>query len=222
MPRELTAVLLLGLVCAPPLLAQEGEAHRLTADTTLRGQVLDLDFPALHIGIAEYAEGPTGTTVFYFPNKAKIAVDVRGGAPGTMNTDYLRLGYDRPVMDAVVFAGGSWYGLSAGTGVAEGIKEMRGNSGATRGMCIGYASPEAAEGGAIALIESGDVIRIDAEAGKIEVMLSAAELDARRAAWRPPDPARHAGTLYKYAATVGPANLGAVTHPGAVNWPVEG
>ena len=95
-------------------------------------------------------------------------------------------------------------------------------SGATRGMCIGYASPEAAEGGAIALIESGDVIRIDAEAGKIEVKLSAAELDARRAAWRPPDPARHAGTLYKYAATVGPANLGAVTHPGAVNWPVEG
>ena len=58
MPRELTAVLLLGLVCAPPLLAEEGEAHRLTADTTLRGQVLDLDFPALHIGIAEYPEGP--------------------------------------------------------------------------------------------------------------------------------------------------------------------
>jgi L-aminopeptidase/D-esterase-like protein len=134
MPRGLTAILLLGFVCAAALRAEEPEGHRLTADTTLRGQVLDLDFPALHIGIAEYPEGPTGTTVFYFPNKAKIAVDTRGGAPGTMNTDFLRLGYDRPVMDAVVFAGGSWYGLSAGTGVAEGIKEMRANAGSWEGI----------------------------------------------------------------------------------------
>ena len=51
-----------------------------------------------------------------------------------MNTDYLRLGYDRPVMDAVVFAGGSWYGLAAGTGVAEGLKESRQNAGAWGGI----------------------------------------------------------------------------------------
>ena len=100
----------------------------------MTGPSLDLDFPALHIGIAEYPAGPTGATVFYFPDKAKIAVDARGGAPGTMNTDYLRLGYEEAAMDAVVFAGGSWYGLSAGTGVAEGIKEMRADSGTWQGI----------------------------------------------------------------------------------------
>lgn len=129
------AILLLGFLWTPAPRAEEPkEASRLTADTAFRGSVLDFDFPSLHIGIGEYTEGPTGTTVFYFPDKAKIAVDVRGGAPGTMNTDYLRLGYDEPVMDAVVFAGGSWYGLSAGTGVAEGIKEMRANSGSWEGI----------------------------------------------------------------------------------------
>ncbi len=92
-------------------------------------------------------------------------------------------------------------------------------SGATRGMMIGYVCPEAAAGGPIALIETGDRIRIDAEAGTIDVDLSDAELDRRRAAWRPPDPRRLGGTLEKYAAQVGPANLGAVTHAGNVEWP---
>ena len=92
-------------------------------------------------------------------------------------------------------------------------------SGATRGMMIGYVCPEAAAGGPIALIETGDRIRIDAEAGTIDVELSDAELDRRRAQWRPPDPRSLGGTLEKYAAQVGPANLGAVTHAGNVQWP---
>ncbi len=92
-------------------------------------------------------------------------------------------------------------------------------SGATRGMMIGYVCPEAAAGGPIALIETGDRIRIDAEAGTIDVDLSEAELDRRRATWRPPDPRSLGGTLEKYAAQVGPANLGAVTHAGNVQWP---
>ena len=91
-------------------------------------------------------------------------------------------------------------------------------SGATRGMMIGYVCPEAAAGGPIALIETGDRIRIDAGAGTIDVDLSEAELERRRAAWRPPDPRRLGGTLEKYAAQVGPANLGAVTHAGNVQW----
>ena len=91
-------------------------------------------------------------------------------------------------------------------------------SGATRGMCIGYASPEAAAGGPIALVADGDVIEIDAEAGRIELQVSAAELARRRAGWQPVDHGYHAGALHKYAATVGPANLGAVTHPGKVEW----
>lgn len=92
--------------------------------TDTAGRALRFDFPGLQIGVAEYDEGPTGTTVFYFPKGVKAAVDVRGGAPGTLNTDAVRLGYDAPMMQAVVFSGGSWYGLSAATGVANGLKAV--------------------------------------------------------------------------------------------------
>ena len=94
-------------------------------------------------------------------------------------------------------------------------------SGATRGMCIGYACPEAAMGGPIALLRDGDIVRIDGVARTISVALSDAELAARRATWRPQGRGRLGGVLEKYATTVGPANLGAVTHSGDVPWPVE-
>ncbi len=89
------------------------------------GPSLKFDFPAMLVGVAEYDEGPTGTTVFYFPTGVKAAVDVRGGAPGELNAAALQLSYERPQMQAVVFSGGSWYGLSAATGVANGIKELK-------------------------------------------------------------------------------------------------
>ena len=92
-------------------------------------------------------------------------------------------------------------------------------SGATRGMCIGYAAPEAAEGGPLALVRDGDAIRIDCNARTIDMLVSDAELAARRAAWQPLQRERLAGALEKYARLVGPANLGAVTHSGAVEWP---
>jgi dihydroxy-acid dehydratase len=92
-------------------------------------------------------------------------------------------------------------------------------SGATRGMCIGYAAPEAAEGGPLALVEDGDFIRIDCNARSIDWLVSDAEVAARRARWRPRRTERLAGALEKYARLVGPANLGAVTHSGAVEWP---
>jgi dihydroxy-acid dehydratase len=94
-------------------------------------------------------------------------------------------------------------------------------SGATRGMCIGYACPEAADGGPIALLQDGDRIAIDAHARTVHVELDDAELARRRAAWQPRRTERLAGALEKYARLVGPANLGAVTHAGAVEWPVE-
>ena len=94
-------------------------------------------------------------------------------------------------------------------------------SGATRGMCIGYASPEAASGGPIGLIETGDIIRIDGGERSIDVKISDEEMNERRKKWTPPDTSKLAGALQKYAATVGPANLGAVTHAGNVQWDVE-
>src|SRR5579863_352608 len=88
-------------------------------------------------------------------------------------------------------------------------------SGGTRGFCIGHVGPEAAVGGPIGLLKDGDMITIDAVKGTIDVALSQAELDARKAAWRARRTDYNAGTLWKYAQTVGEAEKGAVTHPGA-------
>ena len=63
--------------------------------------------------------------------------------------------------------------------------------------------------------------RIDAAAQTIELKVSAAELKRRRAAWKPRRSERLAGVLEKYERLVGPANLGAVTHSGGVEWPIE-
>jgi dihydroxy-acid dehydratase len=84
-------------------------------------------------------------------------------------------------------------------------------SGATRGFCIGHVSPEAALGGPIGLLRDGDMIAIDADAGTLEVELSEAELDARRAGWEPRATQYGHGVLWKYARTAGSARTGAVT-----------
>ncbi|AMW05942.1 dihydroxy-acid dehydratase [Gemmatimonas phototrophica] len=89
-------------------------------------------------------------------------------------------------------------------------------SGATRGLCIGHAGPEAADRGPIALLRDGDVIDIDARptARRISVELSDSELAERLAVLPPrPSPVR-GGLLEKYRAQVGAAHLGAVTHSG--------
>jgi dihydroxy-acid dehydratase len=85
-------------------------------------------------------------------------------------------------------------------------------SGATRGMMIGYVSPEAAAGGALALVRNGDRIRIDAAAGSLELLVPKSEMKARKA--KAPRRAPLSGALEKYAALVGSAHRGAVTHTG--------
>jgi dihydroxy-acid dehydratase len=87
-------------------------------------------------------------------------------------------------------------------------------SGATRGFCIGHVGPEAAIGGPIALLRDGDMITIDATKGILSVDLPAAELDKRKAAWKPRPQEFNSGYLWKYAQQVGDARQGAVTHPG--------
>jgi dihydroxy-acid dehydratase len=88
-------------------------------------------------------------------------------------------------------------------------------SGATRGFCVGHVGPEAQEGGPIALVKDGDIISLDAIKGTIEIEVSAAELAERKKSWAPRKTNYNSGTLWKYVQTVGPAHLGAVTHPGA-------
>jgi dihydroxy-acid dehydratase len=85
-------------------------------------------------------------------------------------------------------------------------------SGATRGMMIGYVSPEAAAGGALALVRNGDRIRIDAARGALELLVEKAQIRKRKA--KPPRRPAISGVLEKYAAQVGSAYLGAVTHSG--------
>ncbi len=91
-------------------------------------------------------------------------------------------------------------------------------SGATRGMCIGHIAPEAAVGGPLALVETGDRIRIDGAARTLDLLVDEAEIARRRADWTP-KPTRHpAGLLAKYARLVGGAENGAVTHDGGAVW----
>ena len=104
------------------------------------------------------------------------------------------------------------YGLGLGERVAL-LTDGR-FSGATRGMMIGYVSPEAADGGPIALVRNGDRITIDAGAAKVTLHVPKADLAARRRKWKMPRRARLSGALEKYARLVGPANRGAVTHSG--------
>jgi len=93
-------------------------------------------------------------------------------------------------------------------------------SGATRGMCIGYACPEARAGGPIGRVRDGDIVDIDASpgVGTISVALTDAELAARAVSG---GAAVRGGLLEKYAAVVGQANKGAVTHSGGVEWPMD-
>ncbi|PIR33637.1 MAG: dihydroxy-acid dehydratase [Alphaproteobacteria bacterium CG11_big_fil_rev_8_21_14_0_20_44_7] len=88
-------------------------------------------------------------------------------------------------------------------------------SGGTRGFCVGHVGPEAAEGGAIGLLQDGDEIVIDAINGTINVNLADDVLEDRKKSWKPREHDYQSGTLWKYAQTVGSAEKGAVTHPGA-------
>ncbi len=78
--------------------------------TTFSTPVLEFDFSGFQIGVAEYDEGPTGCTVFYFPKGAATAIDIRGGTVGTFG--------NHPWNHALCLAGGSFYGLEAAAGVA--------------------------------------------------------------------------------------------------------
>jgi dihydroxy-acid dehydratase len=88
-------------------------------------------------------------------------------------------------------------------------------SGATRGFCIGHVGPEAAVGGPIGLLKNGDIIKIDADKGTIDVELSDEELAARKKEWKEKLTDFQSGALWRYAQTVGNALNGAVSHPGA-------
>lgn len=101
--------------------------------------------------------------------------------------------------------------IGAGLGDAVGLITDGRFSGGTYGMVVGHVAPEAAVGGAIALVEEGDSITIDAPARRLQLNISEAELARRRANWQPPAPRYTKGVLAKYAKLVASSSVGAVT-----------
>ena len=101
--------------------------------------------------------------------------------------------------------------IGAGLGDFVGLITDGRFSGGTHGMVVGHVAPEAAVGGAIALVEEGDSITIDADALLLQLNISDAELARRYEAWRPRTPNYTSGVLAKYAKLVTSASVGAVT-----------
>jgi dihydroxy-acid dehydratase len=156
-------------------------------------------------------EGPA--RCFDCEEDAFAAVEARSIAEGEVVVIRYEGPKGGPGMREMLSTTAALYGLGMGEKVAL-ITDGR-FSGATRGFCIGHVGPEAAEGGPIALVEDGDTIRIDAEAGTIDLLVAEDVLAERRAAWQPRTNDYQSGALWRYAQNVGPAYKGAVTHPGA-------
>ena len=144
--------------------------------------------------------------------EAFAAVDARAYKAG----DVIIIRYEGPKggpgMREMLSTTSAIYGQGMGDKVAL-ITDGR-FSGATRGFCVGHVGPEAAVGGPIALVRNGDRIKLDAGAGTMELLVDEAEMAARRAAWTPRRTDYNSGAIWKFAQTVGPAHLGALTHPG--------
>ena len=104
--------------------------------------------------------------------------------------------------------------IGAGLGDAVGLITDGRFSGGTYGMVVGHVAPEAAVGGAIALVQEGDMITIDANSRLLQLNVTDDELGRRRASWQPPKPRYTTGVLAKYAKLVSSSSVGAVTDLG--------
>jgi dihydroxy-acid dehydratase len=152
--------------------------------------------------------------VFESEEAAQVAVSARAYTPGDVLVIRNEGPRGGPGMREMLGITALLYGQGMGDKVAL-LTDGR-FSGATRGLCIGHAGPEAADGGPIAALRDGDIIAIDArpEARSIVVELSDEELEARLAKVGAGAQTVRGGLLEKYRAVVGPAHLGAVTHSG--------
>src|SRR5690242_8467295 len=152
-------------------------------------------------------EGPA--RVFDREEDAFAAVERREIAEGSVIVIRYEGPKGGPGMREMLSTTAALYGQGMGEKVAL-ITDGR-FSGGTRGFCIGHVGPEAADGGPIALIEDGDTIRIDAEAGTIDLDVAADVLAERKAKWQARQSDYGAGAPWRYAQNVGPAYKVAVT-----------
>lgn len=155
----------------PPI---TNDTIRLVPRTEVDSPALAFDFPGVRVGVAEYAEGPTGCTVFLFPKSATAAVDLRGGSHATLYTEPLAHGDG--TVDAICLAGGSFYGLEAAAGVAAELF-------AARGYDTGWLGINRVSGGIIF-----DYRRRDGNAIYPDKELGRAATRAAREGWLPLGP----------------------------------
>ena len=144
-----------------------------------------------------------------FDSEEECADAVRAG--GVQPGDVLVVRYEGPAggpgMRELLSVTSSIVGAGLGDAVAL-VTDGR-FSGATRGLMVGYVSPEAFRGGPLAVVRDGDVVAIDADAGTLVLEVDDVELAARLAAWTPPA-SDASGVFARYRALVGPASEGAV------------
>ncbi|HYH89102.1 MAG TPA: dihydroxy-acid dehydratase [Solirubrobacteraceae bacterium] len=145
-----------------------------------------------------------------FDDEASCAEALRSGAVAA--GDVLVVRYEGPAggpgMREMLGVTSSVVGAGLGESVAL-VTDGR-FSGATRGLMVGHVAPEAARGGPIAALADGDLVTIDADAGRLAVDVPDEELERRLAAWTPPPPRYDGGVFGRYAAAVGSASDGAV------------
>ena len=108
-----TVLVCLGAFAGPASAQPKSNTPDLAVSTDWGSRVLEFDFPAFQVGIAEYPDGPTGVTVLHFPQGASMALDVRGGSPGVVG--------EYGFVHAISLAGGSLLGLEAASGVVAGL-----------------------------------------------------------------------------------------------------
>jgi len=146
-----------------------------------------------------------------FDSEEEAFAAVRDGAIRAGDVVVIR--YEGPVggpgMREMLGVTGAIVGAGLGDSVAL-ITDGR-FSGATHGFMVAHMAPEAALGGALAVVHEGDIVHIDVETRRIDVEVGEAEIAARLAAWVSPTPRYPTGVFAKYASTVSSASLGAVT-----------
>jgi len=144
-----------------------------------------------------------------FDSEQEAAVAVRDGR--IQKGDVVVLRFEGPVggpgMPEMTALTGAIVGAGLGGEVAV-VTDGR-FGGGTKGLCVGHVAPEAARGGPIALVQDGDEIEIDVEQGRVEIRVSAEELEQRRAHFRPPAPRLTDGVLAKFAKLTTSASKGA-------------
>jgi dihydroxy-acid dehydratase len=213
-----------------------GEAGRDAAETPGQEVVLPLDRPLKPTGGLAILRGdlaPDGSVVklsghertrhqgparvFDGEEAAMTAVLAGGIRPGDVVVIRGEGPAGGPGMREMLAVTGALQGAGLGGDVAL-ITDGR-FSGATRGFMVGHVAPEAARGGPIAALRDGDIITIDVASRRIDVALTAEEITARVAEWRPAPNPHRTGVLAKYEAQVGSASKGATTNPALASPP---